>query len=116
VIATGADRLLAGNRTIGALNVVSVDAAHPVFELLLWLQKSCCGGELLWACNLDHLSFVESFVAATIRERPDAVRAGDGYRRMSMVDKLPSWLRSAKGATRSSRPFSTSSAASFSAP
>jgi hypothetical protein len=70
--------------------------ADPVFGLPLWLQKSCCSGKLLWACNLEHLSFVESFVAATIRERSDAVRAGDGYRRMSMVAKLPSWLKSAK--------------------
>jgi hypothetical protein len=67
-----------------------------VFGLPLWLQKSCCSGKLLWAYNLEHLSFVESFVAATIRERSDAVRAGGGYRRMSMVAKLPSWLKSAK--------------------
>lgn len=68
----------------------------PVFGLPLWLQRSCCRGNLLWAYNLEHLSFVESFVAATIRERSDAVRAGDGYRRMSMVAKLPSWLKSAE--------------------
>jgi hypothetical protein len=68
----------------------------PVFGLPLWLQKSCCGGKLLWAYNVEHLSFVESFVAATIRERSDAVRAGDGYRRMSMIAKLPQWLKSAK--------------------
>jgi len=70
--------------------------ADPMFGLPLRLQKSCCGGKLFWAYNLEHLSFVESFVAATIRERSDAVRAGDGYRRMSMIAKLPSWLKSAK--------------------
>ena len=68
----------------------------PVFGLPLWLQRSCCGGKLLWAYNLEHLSFVESFVAATIRQRSDAVRAGDGYRRMSMIARLPAWLKSAK--------------------
>jgi len=71
-------------------------ACDPVFGLPLWLQKSCCGGKLLWAYNLEHLSFVESFVAATIRQRSDAVRAGDGYRRMSMIARLPAWLKSAK--------------------
>lgn len=49
-----------------------------------------------WAFNLDHLSFLESFVKAQIRERSDEVRAGSGYRRMSMIAKLPSWLKSAK--------------------
>ncbi|WP_211588739.1 hypothetical protein [Allorhizocola rhizosphaerae] len=69
----------------------------PVFGLPLWLQKTCCGGNLLWAYNLDHLSFVESYIAATIRERSDAVRMGEGYRRrMSMVAKLPAWLKSAR--------------------
>jgi hypothetical protein len=87
-------------------------AADPAFERPLWLQKSCCGGKLLSAGNLDHLSFVESFVAATIRERSDAVRGGHGYQRMSMAAKLPSWLKPPSTATRSSRPFNTSSAAS----
>lgn len=34
VIANGADRLLAGNRTISALNVVSVDAADPPYAAI----------------------------------------------------------------------------------
>jgi hypothetical protein len=68
----------------------------PYFDLPLLLQTGCCGGKLLWAYNLDHLAFLEAFVAARLRERSDAVRAGDGYRRMSMVTKLPAWLKSAK--------------------
>jgi hypothetical protein len=68
----------------------------PVFRVPVWLQSSCCGGKLLWAYNLDHLAFLESFVAASIRERSDAVRAGSGYRRMSMIAKLPAWLKAAK--------------------
>lgn len=70
--------------------------SDPVFGVVLWLQKTCCGGKRLWAYNLEHLSFIESYVAATLRERSDAVRAGDGYRRMSMAAKLPAWLKSAK--------------------
>ena len=34
VIANGADRVLAGNRTIGALNVVSVEAADPPYTAI----------------------------------------------------------------------------------
>jgi len=68
----------------------------PVFRTPVWLQAPCCGGKLLWAYNLDHLAFLESFVAATIRKRSDAVRTGNGYRRMSMIAKLPAWLKAAK--------------------
>lgn len=87
------------DKTIGRHTVYTGrrgSVGDPVFGLPLWLQKSCCGGKLLWAYNLEHLSFVESFVAAISRERSDAVRAGDGYRRMSMTAKLPSWLKAAK--------------------
>jgi hypothetical protein len=68
----------------------------PYFDLPLLLQASCCGGKLLWAYNLEHLAFLEAFVAAHLRERSDAVRAGDGYRRMSMIAKLPAWLKARK--------------------
>jgi hypothetical protein len=62
----------------------------------VWLQASCCGGNLLWAYNMDHLAFLQSFVGATIRQRSDAARAGNGHRRMSMTAKLPAWLKTAK--------------------
>lgn len=68
----------------------------PYFDLPLVLQVACCGGKLLWAYNLEHLAFLEAFVAARLRERSDAVRAGDGYRRMSMIAKLPAWLKARK--------------------
>ena len=87
------------DKTRGCLTIYtgrSGGVGDPVFGLPLWLQKSCCDGKLLWAYNLEHLSFVESIVAATIRERSDPVRAGDGHRRMSMIAKLPVWLKSAK--------------------
>ncbi|GEM_PF-3066033 len=42
------------------------------FHYALWLQAPCCG-EVLWACNLQHLEFIESFVRAELRERrPDS--------------------------------------------
>jgi hypothetical protein len=66
--------------------------ADPVFGLPLWLQKSCCSGKLLWAYNLDHLSFVES----CRRRHPRMFRCGPGGRRMFMAPKLPSWLKSAE--------------------
>jgi hypothetical protein len=72
------------------------EVRDPLFDIPLWLQAECCGGKLLWAYNLEHLAFLESFVAAKIRERSDAVRSGDFGRRMTMVAKLPAWLKSAK--------------------
>ena len=57
---------------------------------------SCCRRQTALGVQLEHLSFVESFVAAAIRECSDAVRAGDSYRRMSMDAKLPFWLNSAQ--------------------
>lgn len=68
----------------------------PSFGLPLLLQVDCCGGKLLWAYHLDHLAFLEEFVAARLRERSDAVRAGDRYRHMSMIAKLPAWLTARK--------------------
>jgi hypothetical protein len=61
----------------------------PYFRLPLWLQADCCG-KLLWAYNAEHLDLLESYVAARLRER----RAMPGS--MSMVARLPSWLKSAK--------------------
>jgi hypothetical protein len=78
------------------LLAIDWDEQPPASCLTVYSGRHCCGGRLLWAYNLDHLSFVESLVTATIRERSDAVRAGDGYRRMSMIAKLPAWLKSAK--------------------
>jgi hypothetical protein len=61
----------------------------PYFRLPLWLQADCCG-KLLWAYNAEHLDLLESYVAARLRER----RATPGS--MSMVARLPAWLKSAK--------------------
>jgi hypothetical protein len=49
----------------------------------------CCGGRTLWAFNERHLEILEAYVGARIRERGE-------YRGMTMLAKLPAWLKSAK--------------------
>ena len=61
----------------------------PYFRLPLWLKADCCG-KALWAYNAEHLNILESYVAARLRER----RASPGS--MTMVARLPAWLKSAK--------------------
>ena len=62
------------------------------FGLPLWLQTPCCGN-ILWAFNGEHLSFLESYVTATQRIKFNA----EGQRRNgTMASKLPSWMKSAK--------------------
>ncbi len=58
------------------------------FKLPLWLEISC-GGELLWAYNLEHLEMLEKYVAAKLRERTKKGRS-------SFLSKLPKWIKSAK--------------------
>lgn len=61
----------------------------PYFRLPVWLQTDC-RGKVLWAYNANHLNLLESYVAARLRER----RASPGS--MTMVARLPAWLKSAK--------------------
>lgn len=67
----------------------------PYFGLPLWLQVGCCGGRRLWAYNAEHLDFLEAFVAARLRERADLPPVRWSHR-MTMVARLPAWLKSAK--------------------
>lgn len=60
-------------------------------RLPLWLQVPCCG-KVLWAFNIEHLSFLERFVAAELRERAK----GDGHSNHSLSSRLPQWMQSAK--------------------
>jgi hypothetical protein len=54
----------------------------------LYFQASCCG-QTLWANNLAHLNFLESYVEAKLRERvPNFNR--------SLASRLPQWIKSAK--------------------
>lgn len=61
----------------------------PYFRLPLWLQEDC-RGRLLWAYNAEHLDLLASYVAARLRERGPVLGS------MSMVERLPAWLKSAK--------------------
>ena len=66
---------------------------HP-----LWLRASCCGGELLWAANEEHLTYLESYIGASLRERPEAVISPMGRRWVGkgLSWQLPDWTKSAK--------------------
>jgi hypothetical protein len=71
--------------------------ADPVrdsyFNLPLWLQAPCCG-HILWAYNRRHLSLIEQYIAALLREhrrRPDF-----GWHNNSLVNRLPEWIIVAK--------------------
>lgn len=78
------------------------DVADPYLGLPLWLQATCCTNRVLWAYNLRHLDFLAEFVGAKLRERspePGPPQWGTPpvwHRRMTMVAKLPAWLKSAK--------------------
>ncbi|MFI1990914.1 hypothetical protein [Actinoplanes sp. NPDC020271] len=62
----------------------------PYFRLPLWLQERCCGGQTLWAFNEAHLALLADYVRAKLRER-NPQRPG-----LTMVARLPPWLKSAK--------------------
>lgn len=62
----------------------------PYFGLPLWLRADCCGANVLWAYNVDHLDLLEAYLAAKLRER------GDYRGSMSLVERLPAWLKAAK--------------------
>jgi hypothetical protein len=78
------------------------EVADPYMGLPLWLQATCCTNQVLWAYNLRHLDFLAEFVAAKIRERSPQPRPPQWgspplwHQRMTMVAKLPTWLKSAK--------------------
>lgn len=58
------------------------------FHQPLWLQTPCCG-ETLWAYNEEHLSFLEEYVGAELRESGITGNS-------TLVSRLPLWIKSAK--------------------
>ncbi|MER7338599.1 hypothetical protein ABT403_12175 [Streptomyces sp. NPDC000075] len=66
----------------------------PDFQRPLWLQASCCGN-VLWAYNLRHLDLLEAYVRAKLRERGELAPGAP----MSLVERLPSWLKAARNRT-----------------
>ncbi|MGI5505271.1 TFIIB-type zinc ribbon-containing protein [Lentzea sp. CA-135723] len=65
------------------------DAAAVVPDL--WLTTSCAG-RTLWALNGVHLDLLQSYVGAALREDP----LPSSVRRMTVLAKLPAWLKAAK--------------------
>ena len=67
-----------------------------IFHYPLWLQTDCCG-QTLWAYNLDHLNFLESYIAAKLRVGLTASDANEiGYRNSTLASRLPAWMIQAK--------------------
>ena len=61
------------------------------FKLSLWLVVKH-GDNLLWAYNLRHLKYIESFVNAALRERSPKL---DGCSNCSIISRLPLWIKKA---------------------
>lgn len=64
----------------------------PLLRHPLWLQTETRHG-WLWAYNLEHLTFLRQFVAASLRERAPWYDTGQ---KMTVVARLPVWIKSAK--------------------
>jgi hypothetical protein len=64
----------------------------PYFGLRLWLAVDCVG-RVLWAYNSEHLDLLETYVAASLRER------GDRLGSMTLVERLPRWIKERKHRT-----------------
>jgi len=59
------------------------------FDVALWLQTRCCG-ETLWAYNLPHVEFLDSYVAATLRGHRRDPKFG--WSNQSIQSRLPGWM------------------------
>lgn len=59
------------------------------FGLALWLRLECCGGRLLWANNAVHLDYLDSYIGATMRERPPDTSS-------QLYWRLPGWMKDRK--------------------
>jgi len=62
--------------------------AHQYFDAELWLKNSIKGEEF-WAYNLEHLSYLESYIGAKIREHKE--RTG-----FTLIEKLPKFYHDSK--------------------
>ncbi|MCX4766478.1 hypothetical protein OG562_37005 [Streptomyces sp. NBC_01275] len=61
----------------------------------LWLRAETRHG-VVWAYNLEHLDLLRRFVAASLRERAPWYDTG---RKMTLIARLPAWIKSAKNRT-----------------
>ncbi|MEU3189110.1 hypothetical protein ABZ686_00360 [Streptomyces sp. NPDC006992] len=67
-------------------------ATDPYFGVPLWLQIETRHG-WLWAYNLEHLDLIHRFVQASLRERAPWYDTGQT---MTLVARLPVWIKRAK--------------------
>ncbi|GAA3870078.1 hypothetical protein GCM10023084_23930 [Streptomyces lacrimifluminis] len=67
-------------------------AHDPYFRIPVWLQTETRHG-WLWAYNLEHLTHIRRFVAASLRERAPWYDTGQ---KMTLVARLPVWIKSAR--------------------
>ncbi|OLF04803.1 hypothetical protein BLA60_39295 [Actinophytocola xinjiangensis] len=72
-------------------SVVVGGPVDPWFRRPVWLRATC-RGHVLWAYNGRHLDLLKSYVAARLRERG---RMEPGAPQ-SLVERLPTWLKTAK--------------------
>jgi len=78
-----ADRAKPRRRAIGV---------DPYFHLPYWLVARCRHG-VVYAVNEEQLAYLESFIAAGLRERR---RGAHGWANSSYISRLPDWTKSAK--------------------
>ena len=92
-----ARRLLCSSCGHSKDRVVNSFIVHPdqdwYFGLPLWLNTTCCGGEL-WAFNARHLAWLEGYVRATLREQRRDPK--HGWSNQSALNRLPAWIKSGK--------------------
>jgi hypothetical protein len=70
----------------------SAGPGWPCYQPPLWLRAETRHG-VLWAYNLEHLGLISRFVAADLRERAPWYDTGH---KMTLVARLPAWIKSAK--------------------
>lgn len=63
-------------------------AAHLYFDAELWLSYPF-KGEVFWAYNPSHLTYIEQYVAAKLREQKDRTH-------FTLLEKLPKFYHDAK--------------------
>lgn len=74
------------NTTSGA--GVLILPAHAYFNAELWLQAPY-KQNIVWAYNMEHLLYLEKYVASGLRENKDR-------KHFTLVEKLPKFLQSGK--------------------
>jgi len=79
-------------RTVQGIPPFDHESNWPV-PRSLWLQAPCCGHNL-WALNERHLSYLEEYVSAELRERRQNPKYG--WKNQSLAGRLPRWLTAAK--------------------